>query len=195
MGTLMVAWETAIALSHFHVCSPFATKVVTKSFPDTARVYDDTFPLHSPLRARALSPTSASDDATALSDQRRCTASYRCLYATPPPLPLSVYLCLQSAGEKCLRFQSKYYREFAFWHFISTIYPFLSWRRMHISCREKGIDSKATRCHATNLWVNQQRGGGNVYLWFKITRDNYLVVALCLFIYIPTMGRPRDSHG
>lgn len=52
----MVAWETAIALSHFHVCSPFATKVVTKSFPDTARVYDDTFPFFSPRRARERAP-------------------------------------------------------------------------------------------------------------------------------------------
>lgn len=61
-------------------------------------------------RVRARSPTSASDDATALSDQRRCMASCRCLCYTPP-LSLSLPPLSNAQGEKCLYFPSKYYRE------------------------------------------------------------------------------------
>lgn len=102
----MVAWETAIALSHFHVCSPFATKVVTKSFPDTARVYDDTFPFFFPRRARAR----------AAQHQHLMTQLPFLIKGDAWPRvgvfilhsPLSITPSLSNAqGEKCLYFQSK----------------------------------------------------------------------------------------
>lgn len=137
MGTLMVAWETAIVLSHFHVCarrplfrvhSPFATEVVTKSSP-TPRAFMMTLfsPLthHTPLLPPPLMKTSARATTTSASDDvpsrrkdelpflikgttvRLRLGSCRCLYAPPPPTHPHLY----SAREKCLHFQSKYCRE------------------------------------------------------------------------------------
>ena len=109
MGTLMVAWETAIVLSHFHVCarrplfrvhSPFATEVDTKSSP-TPRAFMMTLfsPLTPPLllmkTSERASTTSASDDVPLRRKDelpflikgttvRSRLASCRCLYA---PLP------------------------------------------------------------------------------------------------------------
>ncbi len=128
MGTLMVAWETAIALSHFHVCSPFATKVVTKSFPDTARVYDDTFPFFSPRRprARALPNTSIW--------WRNCPfwskEMHGLVYVSLLYLPLP---SLMRKEKNAFTFHLNTTESVLFWHFISTIYSTLSGWRMHIA--------------------------------------------------------------
>ncbi len=88
-------------------------------------------------RVRARSSTSASDDATALSDQRRCMASCRCLYAIPPP-SLSPPPLSNARGENAFTFnlnttESARRASVLFWHFISTIYSTLSGWRMHIA--------------------------------------------------------------
>lgn len=111
MGTLMVAWETAIALSHFHVCSPFATKVVTKSFPDTARVYDDTFQFFSPHRARARA-SQHQHLMTQLPFLIKGDAWPRVGVFMLYRLPLYHSLpSLMPKKKKCLYCPSKYYRE------------------------------------------------------------------------------------